>query len=130
MNTVQRCGESSYQMVDNEGVFHDAHVDQIKPFVADEMGECLETLHYQKSGILTPMVETHEMEKITRHRRGDSGAWELLTHSKGQPETEDIWEPLETFVKRELLELLAHYCAQQELTLSLADILQKGDMAL
>ena len=92
---VKQLGKDVYALQTSPNETTDAHSDQIKKFLDDEVWT---------TGI--PMVYSHrdprdkppmEVDRI-RDRRQVGDSWEFLVHWKGAPNAADTWEPTVSFL--------------------------------
>ena len=93
---VQRVGQSSFQIQIRPGMIQDVHLDQIKPYVIDEVLGIGRQITYRRE---EPDQSTQRrVEKIRDQRVNDRGETEFLTHWEGTQESEDAWEPASGFL--------------------------------
>ena len=93
---IKRKGENSYQVRVKPGWDLDVHVDQVKPYISDDISSKGVNFHFQIGTPQLPWESFPEIERIRAHRVVE-GHWELLTHWKGTSEADDVWEPLNAF---------------------------------
>ena len=84
MKVVQRRGESNYQVVDSQGRFHDAHMDQLCPFVRDEWDDV-------GGFTIFEMEEKPHVGEIMGHRVNEKGEDEFLVQWVDQDPSEAVW---------------------------------------
>ena len=90
-----RKGASSYEIVMKGHHFKDVHVDQLKEYEPDWVtGEKGVKFNY-KHGFLPGLAKESPgwVDTIKAHRTSPTGVVEFLTHWKGTPSSEDVWEP-------------------------------------
>ena len=90
---VQRRGEYSYQAVDPQGKFHDVHMEQLKPFLEDEV------LHESP---MSPQDESHAKRpvgEIIGHRKNPFGQDEFLVQMEDQAASEASWLRVKTMLQ-------------------------------
>ena len=103
MRVVQRRGESSYQVVDSQGKFHDVHMEQLQRYIDDE-------------NIQSPPVSMEEplrpMKKgdIIGHRIGEPGEDEFLVQWWDQPPSEASWLKCSTMLQEGLEVPTLEFC--------------------
>lgn len=92
----ERVGQSSFRVQIRPGILQDVHLDQIKPYVVDEVLGIGKPLTFRREEI--GKSPERIVEKIRARRLNDQGESEFLTHWAGTSEAEDTWENAFTFL--------------------------------
>ena len=95
MRVVQRRGESSYQVVDPHGKFHDFHMDQLQPYIDDEINQGQPRNFEEPSG-------PEKKGDIISHRLGETREDEFLVQWWDQPPSEASWLKSSTMLQEGL----------------------------
>ena len=93
---TERVGQSSFRVQLRPGVFQDVHMDQIKPYVVDEVLGVGKPLAYRR--VEPDRPPSRRVEKIKACRLNDRGEFEFCTHWAGTSDLDDTWEPTFTFL--------------------------------
>ena len=92
---ISRVSNSNYQILVKPGIFQEVHLDQLKPYIRDIISGKPTALFEFRGGYKPVGVPTGEgwIENILQHRKNVQGIWEFLVHWRGNPPSEDSWEP-------------------------------------
>ena len=92
---IARKGVSSYEVLVKPGVFQEVHMDQLKPYVEDQISGKPMALFEFGGGYRPEGIPTGEgwIENVAGHRVTDGGEIEFLIHWRGTPKSDDAWEP-------------------------------------
>jgi hypothetical protein len=118
MTISDRKGLSSFAVRDLRGGEHDAHMDQLRPFISPPDPVDLTLWVYNRREVPSGDVVRGS---IRDHCPTSTGGWEFLVVQGDPPE--GIWESAELFVNNGLLETLWVYARDHAIPLSIPDLL-------
>ena len=126
---VKRTGDQSYDVLIKPGVVQEVHADQLKGYVADQLGSRKATLFHYLPTHHSPELANDEwnVETILAHRKDREGGFQFLTRWEGCGPEGDTWEPVHSFIQRYCHELVK-YCQKRRLQVDLATSLQPQPM--
>ena len=116
VKVIRRTGNSSYEVLLKPGVPHDAHMDQLKPFVT---GESIELYHFQPGYHIegnTP--DEWDVDEILEHKLINGKLLFRVRWENADPQA-TTWEPVENFFHRYNWKFV-HYCCQKGLHIDVA----------
>ena len=110
-------GDNSYQILIKSGETQMVHRDQLKTHVPDIISGKPTSLFSFKGGYRPMGISTGEgwIEEIFNHRKNAQGELEFLLRWKGNPPSEDSWEP-ESVLHDCVSIVLKEYCIQNMLS--------------
>jgi len=120
MTVQKRLGNSSYSLMDLYGDKHSAHLDQMKPFTDDLLGEKTFLEFHGPSHF-----SSHTQRKngtIKAHRCLTPQKYEFLVHWNHEDDTEGVWENSTTFLRNGQLKSLWDYCVSNNIPLGVSDL--------
>lgn len=120
MTISQRVGKSSFKLIDLFGHPHDAHMNQLKPFVCTDSVQDVGTLLTFNRNLPTTQKR---MGHIRDHRLTSANRFEFLVHWDQDPASEGVWEDGKAFAQFGTLPSLWAYCQKEQVPLSLEHVL-------
>ena len=126
MTVQQRLGNSCYSLIDLYRDTHAAHLDQIKIFKDNLVGE--RTLLEFQGPTHFPVRKSSQTGTIIDHRCLTPKNPEFLVNWNNEDISEGVWEKPSTFLRMGQLKALWDYCLENHISLEVSDLFMEDTM--
>jgi hypothetical protein len=120
MKVTQRKGARSYQVKDMYGIFHDCHLEDLKPYIGEQFPGTPEYLEFQGP---TPSKKEDSLVGHVIDHRLVGNDHEFLVTWGNEDRSEGVWETPPMFMKYGQLPVLWDYCQTHGIPLDISHII-------